>query len=122
MTITISIIILRVVMGFRFLIPGLKMLKISDKSAKKYLEKTQGSLSFIFKKIANSRLIDNLNKWLLILIGLSLILGVFIKISSIFGIIMMIIYWLSKLGKYNEGIINENIIYIAVFILFLALN
>ena len=87
----------------------------------------KGALTFnwFYSLLANPgilQVVDLLNKWGLALIGLSLILGIFVRISSVLGAILMILYYFPVLNFPYVGthgyIVNEHIVYAMVFILF----
>lgn len=120
-TITIAICLLRVIIGLRFIFPGWMMIQKGPLSAKGYLEHTEGVLAPIFKKLAENKFVDYLNKWGLFLIGLAMVFGIFVRFASYAGILMMIFYWLSKF-PHKEGVIDDNILSIAVFILLIVVN
>jgi thiosulfate dehydrogenase [quinone] large subunit len=119
--------ILRILIGWHFLYEGLIKLFTPGWTAKNYLLNSVGSFSSFFKSIAQSDVIlnitDVLNEWGLVLIGLSLFIGLFSKLSSFFGIALLAFYYLSyppfaDLGieAYVEGnywIVNRNLIEIA---------
>jgi len=63
-----------------------------------------------------------LNEWGLLLIGLSLILGLFVRYASYAGIALMALYWLPVLDfpKVDHGIlVDDHIIYILAMIVFI---
>ena len=91
---TFALTFLRVLIGWHFLYEGLVKLYTPGWSAKGYLLGAYGPLAFAFKWMAQSKsilsVIDILNEWGLVLIGLSLFIGLFSKISSIFGITLLL--------------------------------
>ena len=103
-------------------------------SAKPYLSGSVGPFAHVFKALASNNsilaIVDHLNVWGLILIGLSLFLGVFAKLSNILGIILLLFYYLAyppfaelKINMPIEGnywIVNKNLIeMVALFVLYL---
>lgn len=118
---TISVFLLRVIMGLRLVFPGWLMIQMGPLSAKGYLEGVEGTFAGFFQKLANNKTIDYLNKWALFLVGLALTFGIFVRLASYIGIFLMVLYWLSKL-PHREGIIDERIVSIAVFILLIMVN
>lgn len=124
--------ILRVLIGWHFLYEGLVKIYTPGWTAKSYLLASVGPFSSFFKSLTQSDLIlsiaDILNEWGLILIGLSLFIGLFSKLSSFFGIALLTFYYLSyppfadlATNGYVEGnywIVNKNLIEIAaIFVL-----
>lgn len=114
-TIFIAIALLRFVMGLRFVFPGWMMIQMGPFAAKGYLENVQGPFANSFKKLAINKAVDCFNKWGLFLIGLALVLGVFVGLASFLGMVLMILYWFSK-WPWQEGIIDERIVNVAVLI------
>ncbi|MFH1632375.1 MAG: DoxX family protein [bacterium] len=113
------LIILRVVLGAMFLYAGIT--KLGDWSAAGYLAASTGPFAEWFQSLAGNTTVDALNVWGLILIGACLILGVFVRPASLFAIIMMVLYYLADFeGSTAHGLIDEHVIYLIVFLVFLA--
>lgn len=93
------LILLRIAIGWHFLYEGLSKIFQPDWSSMAYLMDSKGCLAGIFNWIASHQTVlqvaDVMNEWGLTLIGLSLILGIFTRISSISGIILLLFYYLS---------------------------
>jgi thiosulfate dehydrogenase [quinone] large subunit len=123
----ISLVILRVFTGWHFLYEGLSKLVNPDWSSVGYLLDSQGAFSELFISLASSpsllRVIDFLNIWGLIFIGLGLILGILTRYAIAGGIILLVFYYLShpplvgfKFSAPSEGSylwVNKNLIEIA---------
>jgi thiosulfate dehydrogenase [quinone] large subunit len=121
---TISVITLRIVIGWHFLYEGLTKLVQPDWSSKAYLMDSNGFAAGFFQWIsANPAILgvaDFLNEWGLTLIGLSLILGLLSRVASVFGMALLLFYYLSHPAWIgldylfpSEGsyfIVNKNII------------
>lgn len=115
--------ILRVSIGWHFLYEGVIKLVAGNWTAAGYLEGSYGFLSGFFHSIAANEsllnIINFLNIWGLILIGLGLILGIFIRIAAISGIAMLLLYYFcyppfgEHLFSSSEGhywIVNRNLV------------
>ncbi len=95
---SVSIFVLRVLIGWHFLYEGL--VKISDPSWSSvgYLKSSQGPFSGIFIALADQSTtmvaIDFLNQWGLIVIGLALITGIFTRIFAFSGMVLLLLYYL----------------------------
>lgn len=93
------LVILRVLIGWHFLYEGLSKLVNPDWSSVAFLLDSKGFLSAFFQSLASNpevlKVVDFLNVWGLILIGLGLILGLFTRISIIAGIALLGMYYLS---------------------------
>ncbi|MBP6977670.1 MAG: DoxX family membrane protein [Bacteroidales bacterium] len=129
----VALVSLRIVIGWHFLFEGLTKVFQPGWTSSAYLLDSKGFLSGFFIWIASHASVlsvaDFLNEWGLTLIGLSLILGLFTRISCIFGMLLLLFYYLSHpswIGyEYvfpSEGayfIVNKNIIEIfALLVIF----
>ena len=89
--------IIRVAIGWHFLYEGLIKLFADHWSAASYLNNTHGFLSGFYHWLAASPVslgvVDFLNVWGLILIGLALFLGLFSRWASIAGAVLLILYY-----------------------------
>lgn len=112
----ITLVILRVVFGLLFLYSGVDKL-LSDFSAESYLNfATDGPFVQFYANLAGNTVVDFLVVWGEILIGLALILGLAIRFTSVMGIVMMTLFYITVLPPVH-GPITEHIIYILVFLL-----
>ncbi|HDZ41636.1 MAG TPA: DoxX family membrane protein [Bacteroidetes bacterium] len=93
------LVVLRVLIGWHFLYEGISKLVNPDWSSVAFLLDSKGFLSSFFYSLASNpdvlKVVDFLNIWGLILIGLGLILGLFSRISIIAGIGLLGMYYLS---------------------------
>lgn len=90
---------LRVLIGWHFLYEGLSKLTNPNWSSVGYLLDSQGFLKEFYYSIANNstslQIIDQLNIWGLIAIGLGLILGLFSRVALWSGIGLLTLYYFS---------------------------
>ncbi len=129
-----SLVTLRVLIGWHFLYEGLVKLIDPDWSAASYLIESQWLFKGFFHSLAGNAtslaVVDFLNVWGLILIGLGLFLGCFTRISSIGGIVLLAFYYISHPSFLNleyalpsEGnylIVNKTLIeLIAIWVIYL---
>jgi uncharacterized membrane protein YphA (DoxX/SURF4 family) len=88
---------LRFAVGWHFLYEGIVKLIAEKWSAGPFLSNTNGFMSGFYHWLADSpirlQVIDYLNIWGLILIGLALFIGVFVSFSSIVGVLLLILYY-----------------------------
>ncbi|HLF34453.1 MAG TPA: hypothetical protein VI583_09455 [Cyclobacteriaceae bacterium] len=125
---------LRVLIGWHFLFEGLVKLYTPGWSAKSYLLGSVGPLASIFKGLAQNesilQIVDALNIWGLVLIGLSLFIGLLSKPSTICGMVLLLVYYIAyppfnglEFNIHVEGsywIVNKNLIEVAaLFVLYL---
>lgn len=90
-------------------------------TAEMYLAAAEGPLAEWFQSMAGSGVVDGLNVWGQILIGVALLLGVFVRPASVFGALMMLLYFLSGYpGNAVHGFVQEHIVYIVVFFFLFA--
>jgi len=89
--------VIRVAIGWHFLYEGLSKLFMESWSSESYLANASGFLSGFYHWLASGegmiRVLDFLNVYGLILIGLALFLGVFIRIASAGGILLLLLYY-----------------------------
>ncbi|MBN2213204.1 MAG: DoxX family membrane protein [Bacteroidales bacterium] len=131
---TIVLVALRILIGWHFLYEGAVKLYDPEWSSSVYLLDSQGLFSGFYYSLASNQtvlqIIDLINIWGLILIGLGLILGLFTKLSVISGIVLLSLYYLSHppLPIYEyllpfEGhylIVDKNLIEIAAMVILLV--
>ena len=89
--------IIRAAIGWHFLYEGLTKLFAGDWSAASYLTNTHGFLSGFYQWLAASPMrlgiVDFLNVWGLILIGLALFVGLCSRWASFFGALLLLLYY-----------------------------
>jgi len=127
------LVILRVAIGWHFLYEGLVKLMNPNWSSVGFLLDSRGFLESFFHSLTTNPstvgIIDQLNIWGLILIGLGLILGFLARPACIFGIVLLTVFYLShppfvglRYAVPSEGsylIVNKNLIeLIALAVLF----
>lgn len=124
----ITILILRLSLGWVMFYAGITKVVDPDWSAAGYLE-DPAMLSAFFEWLASPTMlpwVNQLNQWGLTFIGAALILGVLVRWASGAGILVMILYWLPILNfPYAGGhsfIIDDHIIYALVFVLLIVTN
>jgi uncharacterized membrane protein YphA (DoxX/SURF4 family) len=127
--------VLRILVGWHFLYEGIIKLLNPAWSAKMYLMGSQWIFSGLFHQMASSattmKFIDLLNIWGLILIGLSLFLGLFVRWTSLAGSLMLMFYFVAyppisghTFGTITEGSylwVNKTLIELFVLMAFVIL-
>lgn len=122
-----AIVALRVLIGWHFLYEGLAKLQAASWSAAGFLSQARGPLAFGFKWLAADagrlELVNQLNMWGLVAIGLGLVLGCFTRFASAAGILMLLLFYLCNppfVGYYYsipaEGsylLVNKNLVELA---------
>lgn len=129
-----GLVIARVLIGWYCLYEGVIKLVNPNWSSFAFLSDSQGWFAFIFKAMATSRsivsIVDFLNVWGLIAIGLGLILGLFARLATMSGIGLIGLYWLSHPALINTKYlmpseestlwVGKNLIFIALLLILLA--
>jgi uncharacterized membrane protein YphA (DoxX/SURF4 family) len=109
----IFITLLRVAIGWHFLYEGISKLMVPGWTSFNYLNNTTSFASGFYHAMASSQaivnVVDFLNIWGLIAIGLALFLGVFIRYAAIAGTLLLMLYYFayppfgSSLLKITDG-------------------
>ncbi len=122
--------IIRLSIGWHFLYEGCSKLLAGNWSAASFLNDSQSFLSSFYNWLAASpgrlALIDFLNVWGLVLIGLGLFLGVLARWASLFGALLLTMYYLAYppfgasllTGDSSVYIVNQQFIEAAILIFF----
>ena len=128
------LVILRMLIGWHLLYEGVVKLWNPGWSAGGYLMDSQGPFANLFYKMAANpsvlQVIDFMNIWGLILVGLGLLLGIFTRLACIGGILLLLLYFLShpaligvKYAMPTEGsylFVNKNLIEMAALAVLLV--
>lgn len=119
--------ILRVALGWLFFYAGITKVMNQAWSAKGYLLSSKTFPEFYAWLASDGVLpvVDFINKWGLTLLGVALILGICVRLASLLGALMMVMYWFPVLTfpKVAHGyIVDEHIIYALVLIYFAAVR
>lgn len=90
---------LRIAIGWHFLYEGFVKLLSASWTSSGYLMDSKGFMAPFFRGMASNpdilKIVDFLNEWGLVLIGLGLILGMFTRIAAIAGMVLLAFYYLS---------------------------
>ncbi|MDO8183376.1 MAG: DoxX family protein [bacterium] len=114
-----SLALLRIAMGALFLYAGVSKLLNPAWSAAGFLKvaTTFPQIYAWFALPANIGWVNLLNEWGLVLLGVSLIVGLWVRWSALLGIVLMALYYFPILNFPYVGdhsfIVDEHIIYIA---------
>ncbi len=118
------LVLLRVVIGWHFLYEGIAKLMTPGWSAEGYLRGSRWIFAETFSRLASDPiqlfLVNQLNAWGLTLIGLCLILGLFSRLASLLGAVLVFFYYaaypplfLGDFGTLREGtylIVDKNLV------------
>lgn len=93
------LVILRIFIGWHFLYEGMVKVLNPNWSATAYLMDSKGLFSQFFVNIsANAgamKIVDSLNEWALVAVGLCLLIGCFARLASLGGMFLLLLYTLS---------------------------
>ena len=120
----VTVVILRVLIGWHYLYEGVAKLTSDGWSAKGFLLQARGPFAEVFRWMAADPerldMVNQLNMWGLTLIGLGLILGCFTRLASLSGLLLILMFYLCNppfVGYYYsipaEGsylIVNKNLV------------
>ena len=104
---------IRFSLGWLFLYEGLTKLFDPHWSAEAYLSGSYGFLSPLFRLLSSNpaalNVFDFLNEWGLTLIGAGLLLGLFTRLASVSGIVLLFLYYFAypPFGAQSAGVISE---------------
>ena len=119
-----SLFLLRVATGWFFFYAGITKVLNPNWSAAGYMKGAKTFVWFYQCLLQPNILpvINFVNEWGLTLLGASLILGIFVRLSSILGIALMVLYYLPVLefpyiGK-SSYIVDDHIIYALILLYF----
>ena len=123
-----SLLFLRVALGWMYFYAGITKVLDPSWSAAKYLSGAKTFSGFYAWLMQPESLpaINIVNKWGLLLLGISLILGIGVRLSSILGAALMFLYYLPilqfpRVGQ-NSFLVDQHIIFIGVLLFFAAIR
>lgn len=122
----IAIFILRFLMGWIFLYSGASKILSGTWSAAGYLKTAKTFPGFFawFASPENIGWVTLLNEWGMLLIGISLVLGVMVRWSSLASLFLMVLYYLPafKFPYASEHylFVDDHVIYFFLFVFFIV--
>ena len=124
----LSLFSLRVSLGWLFLYAGITKVLDPNWTAQGYIKGAKTFPEFYQWLISSGMLpvVDFINEWGLTLLGISLILGIGVRLSSLLGALLMLLYYLPALNfpypNPHSYIVDEHIVYIGVLLFFASLR
>ena len=117
----------RIALGWLFFYAGITKLLAPAWSAKGFLLGAKTFTGFYAWLASDGVLpvVDFMNEWGLTLLGVSLILGVFVRLSGLLGALLMVLYWFPGLDfpKVDHGyLVDDHVIYALVLLYFAAVK
>lgn len=123
-----SLFILRISLGWVFLYAGITKILNPNWTAAGFLKGATNMTGFFNYLMQPNVLpaVDLLNQLGLTLLGVSLILGLFVRVSAPSGVVLMVLYYLPKLDfphpSNTSYIVDDHIVYALVLIYFAVIN
>lgn len=128
--------IVRIVIGWHFLYEGIAKIIAVDWSSAPYLAGSKWIFATLFQQMADSAsvtaVVDFLNIWGMILVGLGLMFGLFTRLASAAGALMLLFYFVAyppfpgyMYGVPAEGAylwVNRNLIEFFVLVAFIFIS
>jgi len=124
----VSLFFLRIAMGWMFFYAGITKVLNPEWSAGGYLKgaKTLPELFAWFASPGILPFVNFINEWGLTLLGVSLILGAFVRLSALLGAVLMMLYYLPALTfpyiDAHSYIVDEHIVYALVLLFFVGIK
>ena len=108
--------ILRIALGWVYFYAGwVKVVTYftpaKDWSATMFLNNLNGPLTPLFRTFGGSVAVDYLNAFGLLVLGIALVLGLFVRLASGGGVLLMVLYYLASYPPENAFIIDVHVIY-----------
>ncbi|MBK8946274.1 MAG: DoxX family membrane protein [Ignavibacteriae bacterium] len=118
---TAVLLILRLVLGYHFLYEGIDKLLNETWTSAPFLLQANWIYTDFFHSLANNqtylRITDLLNIWGQILIGISLIIGLYSKVAAYFGAFLLFMYYITVPPFLNnQMLIDKNVIEFLCFL------
>ncbi len=120
---SMAVTVLRILLGWLFFYAGITKILNASWTATSFLESAKtfsGFYSFLAHPLLIG-LVNVANEWGLTLIGLALIFGFWVRLSSLLGAIMMVLYYFAANSfplVPNGFLVDQHIIYAAILIFF----
>ncbi len=124
----ISLVVLRVTMGWFMFYAGITKVLDPAWSAEGYIKGTKNFvwLYELFLHPVVLPIVNFINAWGLTLLGVSLVLGLLVRWSTIPGVVLMFLYYMAALDfpypNSHALIVDEHIIYSLVLLLFFTMR
>ncbi len=111
---------MRLAIGFMFLWGGIEKIQteLGGKMATSGFLKfaVSGPFQVFFNSLAGNPVVDALVVYGELLIGVSIMLGIFTRVGAISGILINFMFFISQLPVQNNPIVNEYVVYMFVFL------
>ncbi len=121
----IPVLLLRLSIGWVFFYAGWSkaitfVTAAEDWTATGYLSHLEGPFASIFSLLAGNVVVDYLNAYGLLLVGIAMILGVLVRWAAFWGIVLMLMYYFAGFPAEHSFIVEDHIINALVFVVLAA--
>ena len=123
-----NILLMRLALGWLFFYSGITKVINPEWSSIGYL-KGAATFTGLYTWFASANIVpivDFMNQWGLTLLGISLIFGIAVKLSSLLGAVLMLLYYFPILVFPHVGdhsyLVDEHIIYLLILFSFITLR
>lgn len=122
-----SLLVVRVLIGWYFLYQGVIKLLNPNWSSYGFLKSAEGWFADGFSTLADNPVvvdvINEMNIWGLIAIGLGLITGALSRVASLSGVVLVSLYYLSHppLIGVHQALLTENVLWVDKNLIFIAI-
>lgn len=82
-----------------------------------FLSHLEGPFAGFYSSMAGNALVDYLNAYGLLLIGVAIFLGVLVRWAAFWGIVIMLLYWLAEFPPEHAFVIDDHVVYALVLLL-----
>jgi thiosulfate dehydrogenase [quinone] large subunit len=124
----VTLLLTRVALGILFFYAGITKVLDSTWSAAGYIgvAKTFPNFYQLFLNPTILPIVNFLNEWGLTILGLSLILGLFVRLSSLLGVALMLLYYFAA-GPFpypnaHAWLVDEHIVYALLLLSFASIR
>ena len=126
-SIKVPIILLRIGIGWLMFYAGWTKVvtyftDAPDWTAAGFLKALEGPFASFFTSLSATTLFYYLNAYGLLLIGIALLLGLLVRWSAFWGVVLMVLYYLAGFPPERAFVVDDHIIYVLVFILLAAIG
>jgi len=123
----VSVLLLRVSIGWLFFYAGWSKVvtfftAAEDWTAAGFLSHLPGPFASMFSGMAGSALVDYLNAYGLLLVGAALILGVLVRWSALWGVVIMVLYYLASFPAEHAYVVEDHFIFALVLVVLAAVG
>ncbi len=114
------VLLFRVTFGMLFILSAVSKFSVANWSASAYLAHASGPFALWFQALAGNPAVDFLNLYGQLFIGLAIVFGCLIRPASFFGAILMVLYYFASFTtNIKNGWIDEHVIFVGIFLLFM---